>query len=46
LKKALCRPIVKEKQTTDKKSFLEPSMERYIAIDNVCAWPNLTLLPV
>ena len=20
-------------------------MERYIAIDNVCAWPNLTLLP-
>jgi len=21
------------------------TMERYIAIDNVCAWPNLTLLP-
>jgi hypothetical protein len=20
-------------------------MERYIAIDNVCAWPNLTVLP-
>jgi len=20
-------------------------MERYIAIDNVCAWPNLTALP-
>lgn len=22
-----------------------PSINRYIAIDNVCAWPNLTLLP-
>ena len=20
-------------------------MERYVAIDNVCAWPNLTLMP-
>jgi len=20
-------------------------MERYVAIDNVCAWPNLTMLP-
>ncbi len=20
-------------------------MERYVAIDNVCAWPNLTVLP-
>ena len=20
-------------------------MDRYIAIDNVCAWPNLTVLP-
>ena len=22
-----------------------PSAERYVAIDNVCAWPNLTLMP-
>jgi len=20
-------------------------MERYVVIDNVCAWPNLTLMP-
>ena len=24
---------------------MDGHMERYIAIDNVCAWPNLTLLP-
>ncbi|MBL8177726.1 MAG: exo-alpha-sialidase [Bryobacterales bacterium] len=24
---------------------LAAQMERYVAIDNVCAWPNLTLLP-
>ena len=24
---------------------LEHHMERYIAIDNVCAWPNLTKMP-
>ena len=26
-------------------SGVTATMERYVAIDNVCAWPNLTLLP-
>ena len=25
--------------------YLMPRAEHYVAVDNVCAWPNLTMLP-
>ena len=32
-------------EPTDKEDFIIENPEHYIAVDNVCAWPNLTLLP-
>ena len=35
--------LAQQQETTKKRKF--DNLERYVAIDNKCAWPNLTLMP-